>query len=78
MNDLVKLQQIIEGLLLASGKPLSVDRIAAIFSEEERPENSLMKEALDAIAASCEGRGYELKKSPAAIVSRSGRKSENG
>lgn len=62
MNDLNKLQQIIEGLLLAAGKPLSLEQIAAIFTEDERPENAELTEALDAIAESCDGRGFELRK----------------
>src|SRR5690554_6758908 len=56
-----KLKQIIEGLLLAAGKPLSLAAIAEIFLEEERPADDELQEALAGIAEDCEGRGFELK-----------------
>jgi len=56
-----KLKQIIEGLLLAAGKPLSLTAIAEIFLEEERPADDELQEALAGIAEDCEGRGFELK-----------------
>jgi segregation and condensation protein B len=62
MTDLMKLQQIIEGLLLAAGKPMSLERIAAVFEETERPEIETIEAALANITQACEGRGFELKK----------------
>jgi segregation and condensation protein B len=62
MNDLEKVRQIIEGLLLAAGKPLTLDKIAELFTKEELPERAVLKEALAEIEKSCEGRGFELKK----------------
>ena len=62
MNDLEKIRQIIEGLLLAAGKPLSLDKIESLFSKEELPERKTLKAALEEIEKSCEGRGFELKK----------------
>lgn len=62
MTDEVKLKQIIEGLLLAAGKPLSLEQIAGIFTEDERPEMELIKGALAAIEGDCAGRGFELSK----------------
>ncbi len=62
MNDLEKLKQIIEGLLLTAGKPLTLDKIAEIFTKEELPERDVLKTALDEIEKSCVGRGFELKK----------------
>ncbi len=56
-----KLRQIVEGLLIAAGKPLSINDIAVIFEEYERPEKDELRAVLDAIAADCKGRGYELK-----------------
>jgi len=56
-----KLKQIIEGLLLAAGKPLSLTAIAEIFLEEERPTDDELKAALAEIVVDCEGRGFELK-----------------
>jgi segregation and condensation protein B len=55
------LVQIIEGALLAAGKPLSLSQLAELFEEHERPDNAALKEALADVAARCEGRGFELK-----------------
>lgn len=62
MMDETKLSQIVEGLLLAAGKPLSLEQIANIFTEEERPDNASLQVVLDNIGSACEGRGFELKK----------------
>jgi len=59
--DETLLQQIIEGLLLSAGKPLSVAALAELFVEEERPANDQIRETLARIAEQCEGRGFELK-----------------
>lgn len=55
-------KQIIEGLLLAAGKPLPMNKIAEVFSDKERPEPDELKAALAEIEADCEARGFELKK----------------
>lgn len=55
------LKQIIEGLLLAAGKPLSLSAIAEVFNEEERPADEELREALAQIAEDCNGRGFELR-----------------
>jgi segregation and condensation protein B len=62
MNDSEKIRQIIEGLLLTAGKPLTLDKIAELFTKEELPERAVLKQALEEIEKSCEGRGFELKK----------------
>ncbi len=54
------LVQIIEGALLAAGKPLSVAQIGALFEERERPENTAIREALKEIDERCQERGFEL------------------
>lgn len=59
--DELLLRQILEGLLLSAGKPLSVQALADLFVEGERPENEQIRAALASIAADCEGRGFELK-----------------
>jgi segregation and condensation protein B len=56
-----KIKMIVEGLLLAAGKPLSLSVIAGVFSEDERPDNAELKEVLAAIADDCNDRGFELK-----------------
>lgn len=55
------LVQIIEGVLLAAGKPLTVAQLAELFEEAERPSKDDIRAALDDVAARCEDRGFELK-----------------
>ncbi|WP_347329578.1 SMC-Scp complex subunit ScpB [Marinimicrobium locisalis] len=59
--ELTQLRTIIEGALLAAGQPLNLNRLKALFEEEEAPENDDIRAALETIAADCEGRGFELK-----------------
>lgn len=54
------LVQIVEGALLAAGKPLSVAQLAELFEEHERPDNAALREALKEAAERCEDRGFEL------------------
>lgn len=61
-EHLVRIQVIAEAALLAAGKPLSVDQLRELFTEEERPARQIMEQALLLLDASCEGRGFELKK----------------
>lgn len=55
-----KLQQIVEGALLAAGEALSVDKLLTLFEEHEAPEKGEINEALLAIQQSCEDRGFVL------------------
>lgn len=55
------LARIVEGALLAASKPLTVAQLGALFEEEERPGNDVIKAALEDIQQSCKGRGFELK-----------------
>lgn len=59
--ELNQLRTIIEGALLAAGQPLNLNRLKGLFEEEEAPENDDIRAAIEAIAADCEGRGFELK-----------------
>ena len=52
---------ILEGALLAAGKPMSLEQMSRLFEEHERPDPSAIKAALVAIVADCEGRSFELK-----------------
>ncbi len=54
------LVQILEGAILAAGRPLTVQNMADLFDENERPENKDIREALKEVAARCEDRGFEL------------------
>jgi segregation and condensation protein B len=57
----VELRNIIEGALLAAGRPLSVDELLALFPDDDRPERGDLRKALDMLQAEFEGRGIELK-----------------
>jgi segregation and condensation protein B len=59
--ETAKLRNIIEAALLAAGRPLSVDELLALFGDEERPERTEVKKALDALKGEFEGRGIELR-----------------
>jgi segregation and condensation protein B len=56
-----KVKMIIEGLLLSAGRPLSLDNITAVFSEDEKPDRQELKAVMEAIAEDCDDRGFELK-----------------
>ncbi len=56
-----KVKMIVEGLLLASRKPLTLDAIANVFSKEERPDKKELSAVMEAISEDCNDRGFELK-----------------
>lgn len=56
-----KVKMIVEGLLLAAGRPLTLENIAQVFAEDERPDKKELREVLVAISDSCNDRGFELK-----------------
>lgn len=58
--DQTILRRIIEGALLAAGEALSLDRLAGLFEEHERPERQELTDALVALQAENQGRGFEL------------------
>lgn len=61
MIDIELLCRIVEGALLAAGKPLSLEHLGNLFPEdEERPDNATLRKALAQLAEACEGRGVEL------------------
>ena len=55
------IKRIVEGALLAAGKPMDVARIESLFDEDERPPRDQIKAALEEVEADCRGRGFELK-----------------
>lgn len=61
LSDPKDLASLLEALLLASGKPLSLERLAELFDEAERPSTVLLRKALDVLDKSCKGRAFELK-----------------
>ncbi len=52
--------QILEGALLAAGKPLTVAQLEDLFEDQARPGKEAIKAALAEIAGRCEDRGFEL------------------
>ncbi len=58
---MTSLVQIIEGALLAAGRPLTVAQLGDLFEAHEKPSSDELREALETVAANCQGRGFELK-----------------
>ena len=56
-----ELKHILEAALLAADEPLSQAQLAGIFTDEERPSNTQIGQALEALAEDCADRGVELK-----------------
>jgi segregation and condensation protein B len=57
-----QLKQILEAALLASGQPLSLDQLAALFTDDDRPPKGEISRALEQLRVDCEHRGVELMK----------------
>ena len=58
--DINQLKRIIEGMLLAAGQPIAVERIQQLFHIDERPVRSDIMDALKQIRQECADRGFEL------------------
>jgi len=52
---------IVEGLLLAAGRPLTLDNIIQVFSADEKPDRKELNLVMQSIADDCNDRGFELK-----------------
>lgn len=59
--DEAKIKNIVEGALLAAARPLKVDDLEALFKEDERPERSDIRAALEALETDYEGRAMTLR-----------------
>ena len=55
-----QLQKILEAILLAAGQPLSTAKLAALFTDEERPPTGEISRALEQLGNECANRGVEL------------------
>jgi len=55
------LKSILEAVLLAAGEPLNLAALAAVFAEEERPSDTEICQALEALSDDYSERGIELK-----------------
>lgn len=60
MNE-QQIKNILEGALLAVGRPLSLDELAGLFTEDECPERAALRQALESLQQDYAGRGFELK-----------------
>ena len=61
LSDPQDLAGLLEAFLLAAGRPLSLERMAELFEEPERPEPALLRQALEVLRQRCAGRAFELK-----------------
>lgn len=57
---ITELAPVLEALLLASDKPLSVERLGQVFDEYDGVDNKRIKKALRELQKSYDGRGYQL------------------
>ena len=55
-----KVKMVVEGLLLAAGRPLTLDNIAQVFNARERPDRKELMTVMAAISTECDDRGFEL------------------
>lgn len=60
--DIEPLKKILEGALLAAGKPLDLAALENLFSERDQVDKDLLNQALDGLASDCEERSYQLRK----------------
>jgi segregation and condensation protein B len=51
---------VIEAILLAAGRPLTLDQLLAMFEEQEKPERQQVREVVAALQADYAGRGIDL------------------
>jgi segregation and condensation protein B len=61
-SDPEPLRRIVEGALLAAGRPLDIAQLQGLFDPLEQPDAVQLRAALDAIAADCAGRAWELRR----------------
>lgn len=54
------IKQIVESVLMAAGKPLSVDQLLAVFGDGEKPEREQIREAIGQLQEEYAERGVEL------------------
>ena len=61
LSDPKGLAVLLEAFLLASGRPLSLERLGELFDAQERPSVAQLKAALEVLRKSCDKRAFELK-----------------
>ena len=60
-SAITSLKNILEAVLMAADEPLDIKRLAALFTDEERPSNAEIASALTELAKDYAERGIELK-----------------
>jgi len=60
MSD-APLSTVLEAVLLAAGRPVSVEQMLELFEEHQRPTADEVRSALVELANACEGRAFELR-----------------
>ncbi|MGE5623996.1 MAG: SMC-Scp complex subunit ScpB [Bacillota bacterium] len=56
-----ELKNIVEGALLAAGRPLSLDELLALFADDDRPGRDDLRKAVETLAEEFKDRGIEIK-----------------
>jgi segregation and condensation protein B len=59
--DTEQLKRILEALIMASSTPLSLERMLAVFPEDQQPESTVLRESLTALAEDYAKSSLELK-----------------
>lgn len=59
-DDTQQFAKVLEALLLAAAKPLSVESIAEVFDEDTRPNTRQIKAAIEQLSADIRGRSYQI------------------
>lgn len=57
-TELIK--KIVEGALLAAGRPLDISQLEKLFADDERPPRDQLRAAIEDVQADCRGRGYDV------------------
>ncbi len=58
--DVQELKNTIEAVLMAAGKPLTVEKVMACIDADPKPSISEVRKQINALIDDCEGRGIEL------------------
>lgn len=58
--DEQKIKNVVEAAMFAAGRPMSMNEILRLYSEDERPDRETMREIIGALKLEYEGRGIEL------------------
>ena len=54
------IKKIVEGALLAAGRPLDISQLEKLFADDERPPRDQLRAAIEDIQSDCRGRGYDV------------------